>query len=184
MPCYKQAFKPGFEISNQHRINMLELVCKLIPSFGIERYEIDSHETTYTVETLTHFTQQNPQQHLVFVMGMDSFNQLCAWSQWQRIVELCHIVVLGRNAQQAQTLPANVVQSAYKISSSALDQVSLCQQYWRAFSGGSVTMCEIDEIDISSTQLKTLIRQRHDIAELVPTTINDYIKQHNLYCDN
>ena len=60
----------------QNRIDMLELAVSGNAAFSVCRYEVDRGGVNYTVETLAHLREQNPEAELFFLLGADMLHDL------------------------------------------------------------------------------------------------------------
>ena len=61
------------------RIEMLELAIAGNPAFSVCRYETDRGGVNYTVDTLTHFRDEDPGRELFFLLGADMLLDLPHW---------------------------------------------------------------------------------------------------------
>jgi len=68
-------------LTNEHRYNMLNLVCSKNPFFEVSRVELDSSRPLYTIETLTLLQEEYPDKKIVFTMGSDNLKQLSTWEK-------------------------------------------------------------------------------------------------------
>lgn len=96
MPNATPVHKKGPSIATEHRIAMLELATQDEPKFYIDTREIKRTEPSFTALTLKELRTEYPEEPIAFLMGMDSFNGLSTWYQWQTITQLCHVVVYAR----------------------------------------------------------------------------------------
>ena len=102
MPCAIPAHKAKPGISDEHRINMLKLAIENNPHFAIDYRELNRDGASYSLLSLQELRAENPAAPIMFLIGMDSFNNLDKWFKWQDIVKLCHIVVYQRPGQHCQ----------------------------------------------------------------------------------
>ena len=139
-------------ISSDKRFSMIRLAVWGNPYFGVSRYEIDRKEKVYSVETVRHFKSVLPKDtKLFFLIGADSLKGLDKWKDSKKLFNLCEFAVFSRPG----------------------------------FSLGKETQgiraMKIDALDISSTQVRELIKQGKSIRALVPQTVAAYIKRRGLY---
>ena len=78
------------------RIEMLELAIAGNPAFSVCRYETDRGGVNYTVDTLTHFRDEDPGRELFFLVGADMLLDLPHWRNAPRVCELALPVVVRR----------------------------------------------------------------------------------------
>ena len=99
MPCALPAHKAAPGISTQHRINMLNAAIAPYPHFELDLRELNRTGPSYSLLSLQELRKEHPTTPILFLIGMDSFNNLDKWFEWKAITQLCHIVVYQRPAQ-------------------------------------------------------------------------------------
>ena len=178
MPAFVSPHKTNHEnasaeISNDHRFSMLKIATNDCEQFVVSDYEIKQPKTSFTIETLEHLRQQNPDAPLVFLMGMDSLVNFTTWHRWQDILALCHLVVSHRPGYHIDNnSPAKDLLSKYKTITLETLHTTL---------GGSIYLHQDHPLSISSSDIRALTNQGHSIAYLTPPSVENYIKQHQLY---
>jgi len=180
MPCNIPPHKTRLNISNHHRLAMLQILCELEPSLYIEDIELNSEEVSFTVSTLQKLKKKNPKS-IFFVMGEDSFQSLETWHKWQEILQLCNIIVLNRNNQPLKRLQ----EVTQYISCGPHDAVSLADKQLLSTNNGIVVSCHFPNVAASSTLIRDKLEQKDysylETGELLPLEVLKYIKQHHLY---
>ncbi len=180
MPCNIPPHKRRLNISNQHRLAMLKIVCDQEPSLYIEDIELRSEEVSFTVTTLQKLKKKNPKS-ILFVMGEDSFQSFETWHKWQEILQLCNIIVLNRNNQPLKRLQ----EVTQYISCGPHDAVSLADKQLLSTKNGIVVSCHFPNVAVSSTLIRDKLEQKDycdlEAGELLPLEVLKYIKQHHLY---
>jgi len=74
----------------------MELAIKDLSYLKLEDYEIKRAAISYSINTLEYLSKQNLDSPLVLIMGIDLFNRFDEWHQWQKILDLAHILVVSR----------------------------------------------------------------------------------------
>jgi nicotinate-nucleotide adenylyltransferase len=183
LPCNVPPHKKALRISNQHRLAMLKIVCKLEPSLYVEHMELEKSEMSFTFNTLQTLKKNN-QQTPYFVMGTDSFQSLETWHRWQEILQLCNIIVLNRNSQPLKRLP----EVTQYISCGPHHAVSLTHKQALSTKSGIVVSCHFPSVAVSSTLIREKIEKKDyrqlETGEILPLEVFRYIKQHQLYEQN
>jgi nicotinate-nucleotide adenylyltransferase len=64
--------------------------------FGVSEVELSRGGPSYTVDTLSHFREQDPEAEIFFVMGSDQATALDTWQEPGRVVALATLVVMDR----------------------------------------------------------------------------------------
>lgn len=124
------------------------------PKMKIETYELQQDSTNFTYNTLVSLRQHCPEHTFSFVIGSDNLANFHKWDNFEEMVRDFTFYVYPRKGYPLEPLQDNMV---------ILDKVQ--------------------EIDVSSTEVKKLVHQDEPIDSLVPPVINSYIKEHNLYKD-
>src|SRR5690606_15414754 len=78
------------------RIEMLKLAIGGHPAMSVFTWELDRGGVSYTVDTLRHLRDEDPQRELFLLMGADSLADLPTWREPQQICELATPVVVHR----------------------------------------------------------------------------------------
>ncbi|MEX1222275.1 MAG: nicotinate-nucleotide adenylyltransferase [Idiomarina sp.] len=160
-------------VSAEQRLQMVRLACELDPRLQAEDWELQQDRHSYTAITLAELKQQYPQDTLVFALGMDAFNALDTWHQWQQLVDHAHLVVMRRGNTQRHLKP---VLNAF-VTARELELGALHQQV-----AGGIYFAQTPLIDISATEIRQRIKKHNDRwTDMVPAAIADYIKQQQLY---
>ena len=144
------------------RFAMTELAVKDIPSFSVSDIEVTRSGNSYTYETLEELNRLNPDTEFVFIVGADTFLSLDKWKCVGRILRAASIAVLTRDHVPDKILKAKAA------------------DYKRIFNA-KVFFLNAPEIDISSTDIKKLIKNGEAFEELLPPSVYSYIKELKLY---
>lgn len=164
--------------SPQQRIEMLELVLNKYEALSVDTRELLRQEPSYSVVTLRGIRQELEQAGfdqacLVFLMGTDAFAKLDQWYEWQELIKLANILVVGRPSSELPTEGA--VADFYR--QHCLENLSDLPQY----SCGKVGFCQMPQLDISSSYIREQINQGFSPRFLLPDGILDYMLRHSLY---
>jgi nicotinate-nucleotide adenylyltransferase len=128
---------------------------------------------SYTVETLQSLREELPNQPLCLILGMDAYQRIGTWHQWQRLLTLSHIVIAARPGAGAFN-PADFPEPLVRAETHDPDML-------RKSTGGNVYRQCIQQLEISSTQIRERIRHGLSVRYLVPDSVLDIIHRHQLY---
>ena len=175
IPPHREAPRVGAT----HRLAMVELACA-----GNERLMVDDRECrrsgpSYTVDTLLELRSElGAQQPLCVLMGVDAFAALTTWSRWERLLDLAHIAIARRPgfALEAGALPPPLARELETRHTEVLSQLHMRP-------AGLLAVCTITALDISGTGIRASIAQGGSPRYLLPDSVLDYIRQHQLYKD-
>jgi len=145
----------------KHRVEMVKLAINDRVHFKLSMLEIDRNGPSYTVDTLEQLHQYHDKVAIYFILGWDNLAQLPLWHKPQRIIQLCHLVVVPRVDYPAPDL-TYLEKKIPRIS-----QVT--------------TILNSPHIDINSSVIRKRIRQGLPINQLVPKRVYKYIIEKKLY---
>ena len=74
-------------ISNEHRYNMLKIVCDKNEKFELSDIEMIQKEQLNTLETLELMQKEYPEHTLYFTMGTDNLKELSTWGLAEELVK-------------------------------------------------------------------------------------------------
>ncbi|WP_018981605.1 nicotinate (nicotinamide) nucleotide adenylyltransferase [Salinimonas chungwhensis] len=177
MPCRLPPHKQIADLSEQHRVRMVELAVENTDNLYPELLELSLDEPSYTVKTLKYLRQRDEHAPLIFVMGEDSWQSLTNWYEWEKLSELAHLVVMRRQTQRKNLAPALVkLKTGHKIS----DPARLYQQ-----PAGYIYFAETRLQPISSTQLRDALGHSPSdtawLSDWLQPSVLQYIKENRLY---
>jgi len=142
--------------SSEDRYNMLILATKNEPNFSVSRFEIDHTGPSYTIETIKYFEKQYEQCRISLIVGLDTLIDISNWFQSEEIINRVYkFMVANRPNHAKQKIHPKILQKTL----------------WLPF----------EPKDISSHQIRSLIKQNKNIHNLVPTEVERYINEHGLY---
>lgn len=139
---------------------MLELAIARTPGLIIDRREIDRQSTSYTIDTLTEIQAEFPQSELTLVIGTDQFSVFDTWHRWQDLLEIANLAVMERPGEELSDFASSLAEGRY---------------------ASKIALCQVTQLDISSTRIRNELRQRADIQFLLPYAVRQYIVENNLY---
>lgn len=161
LPPHKEA-APGDDPAE--RLAMTKLAFRDNPRrITVSDYEIQKGGTSYTYQTLTHFTA--PDTRLTFLCGTDMFLTFDSWKHPEIVFSLARIVHIRREDTDSETEA----------------RIAAMTAHYRKVYGGEVIQLDAPVVEISSTEIRTLCREGRDVSHLVPPSVCDYIAAHRLY---
>ncbi|XBC38058.1 MAG: nicotinate-nicotinamide nucleotide adenylyltransferase [Buchnera aphidicola (Floraphis meitanensis)] len=113
-------------------------------------------------------------QSLGFIIGLDNLINLDKWHQWQELLKWCHLIILRRSLNKQYTqnnILKNWIQNHATTDYSILNKNPF----------GHIFFSNTPYIDISSTQIRKLVKNKYSCAHLLPVSIINYIQKHKLY---
>ena len=131
---------------------------------------------SYSIETLEQLHQMfSPQPQLFFILGIDAFMEIDTWEQHERLFDYAHFVVMRRPGYEVQNLETHLSNLGLDVKKipTGMDFVTP--------SGKGLFIRNPTSMDISSTQIRTLVSKGKSIRFLVPGPVSAYIGRSGLY---
>jgi nicotinate-nucleotide adenylyltransferase len=160
IPANKHALKSNQDISaSKTRFEMLKLALHDFEYFYIIDIELQSENVSYTIDTLQKIKKYEnlPDSELFYIIGYDNLAELHLWKDYEEIIDLVKFVIVGRPGDFNVKIPDNLKEK-FIFPSTPI-------------------------IDISSTMIRSYIKQNKAWKSLVPNKIYQFIIQNNLYKD-
>jgi len=141
--------------SPEHRLHMTRLATRDNPHFAVSDLELRREGPSYTVDTLRALRDESPDAEHYLLMGADSARDLGSWKDHEVLLEGSTVVVLGRAGVESEDLPPDVSRRA--------------------------TLLSTPRLEISSSQIRHLVRDGGPIRYLVTEPVESYIRSEGLY---
>jgi nicotinate-nucleotide adenylyltransferase len=116
-------------------------------------------------------------------MGLDAFLEIHTWKSHQDLLEEIAFIVIARpdhnytDAQQGWRIIDTYLKSTLS-SDSQFDAERAC---YTLEGKQPVYVCDIKALDISSTNIREMIKKKQSIENLLPPEVADYIRLKGLY---
>lgn len=152
-----------------HRIAMLELAIGGHEAFRACPYEVERGGVNYTVDTLTHFVDEDPSRELFFLMGADSLRDLPTWRQPERICQLAVLSVVTRSipkmaeGEAVDFSPLTNLVTPERLATIRSHEV------------------QMPRVDLSSTEIRRRAAAGKSIRYQTPRAVEKYIETQRLY---
>ena len=161
LPNGNPPHKIGEAIVNaEHRLNMVKLAIDGTDAFEVSDYEINRTEPSYTVHT-NRALKLMYDCPVYFIIGADSLYTLSKWYRYDELIRECSFIVADR------------------LSIHGSDAAKACREHNQR--GGSATLLSMPTIDVTSTDIRQIIKSGGDATNYLPNSVDEYIKAHNLY---
>ena len=143
------------------RLGMLEAALVDLPDFAVTTVDLDRGGDTYTIDTLADLEAQFAASHpgesvqWFFITGADALADLASWKSPDLLLQRATFVGVAR--------------PGHDLNAPSVDE------------RGRVILLEIEETNISSTDIRERVARGDSIAGLVPEAVAEYIDDHDLY---
>lgn len=175
IPCKQPPHRTQPFASAADRLAMTRIAVEQSPLMVDDR-EMHRDGPSYSVDTLLSLRQEYPEASLCFVIGLDAFLNLPTWHKWEKIIQLANIIVMHRgnwSIPTTGTISELLTINALKSSEKILD-----------FSCGKVLEQSITPLNISASNIRSMLQSRISAEFLLPKPVLNYIHQHHLYVSN
>lgn len=167
VPCSTSPLKSnGPKASNRQRKEMVELALAGHEPFRLSSIELDRGGVSFTVDTLTTFSESYPDDDLFFLMGDDSLESFDRWKEPARICELATPLIVNRPGSGEVDL--------------SMLKPFVDDARYSEIQASQVTS---PMIDISSSDIRRRVVADESIRFLLPRSVERYLQSQKLYLD-
>lgn len=160
IPPHKEAQELA---SDTDRVNMCRLAARCLKKAVVSDIEIKEDQKSYSVFTLRKLIQRYSKDkfRLYFIMGSDMLLSFETWYEYKEILSMCSLVCISRSDNDTPIL-----------ESYAENLRSI---------GGDVIIVNAEPLDISSTEIRQLIRDGKDLSCFLDDLVVKYISENDVY---
>lgn len=139
-------------LNEQHRLNLVKIAIDNTARMRTSNIEFGLPKPSYTIDTLIYLEEKYPQHRFYLVMGSDGFQNIDKWKNADQILKNYPIIIYKRPGFE-------VIEKK----------------------GSSVTVVDAPLLEISSTHIRKLIKEKKSIRYLVPETVLAEIDREQYY---
>lgn len=144
------------------RLAMTQLAIADNQNFTISRVELERQGPSYTIDTVSYFSQVYSDAAIYFITGADAILELLTWKDAFRLLDSCYFIAVTRPGYDLGGLE----ELRSKLPKGLTDKI---------------IPLEVPGIAISSTGLRQRVQRGEPIQYLVPDPVRQYIVDVNLY---
>lgn len=147
----------------KHRLAMAKLLER--KNIEVSDLEIKKNSTSYSINTLKTLKKKSQKDKFYWIIGSDYLGSFTKWKDWKQILSDFGLIIVARN------ITTNISNAIRKF----IDNKNLNKNI--------IILNERDFplIDVSSSQIKKMIKEEKSISNLVPKKVEEYIIKHRLY---
>ncbi|MEC8798650.1 MAG: nicotinate (nicotinamide) nucleotide adenylyltransferase [Pseudomonadota bacterium] len=159
-------------ISAELKLEMARNTLGHIQNLKIDDRELIKNSPSFAYETLLELKRDYPEDNFLWIMGTDSFDGIATWYSYEKFVNESNLLILQRPNLNIQT--SNPFESEIK----KMKRIAKTD-----FEDGttSIFLMDIEPIEITSTEIRKMVANNENIAELVHPKVNKLIQRNNLY---
>ena len=169
IPNFASPHDKDIRSSGSHRLKMLEMAFNEFENIKINEFELNNKKKSYSYETLNSFKQLFPDRHFSLIIGLDSLHSFTTWKNWEEILSLCSLLVLGRTINKNKKLDKALE------SRITLDIDDFFSEHGKIFRLGN------DFINVSSSEIRKKIKNDESLEGLLDQNVQEYIQDMSLY---
>ena len=163
MPSHRPVYKRGiYIVDDRTRVEMIKRAIAGRSYFSISTMELDRGGNTYTIDTMKALREEMPDCELYFLIGADSLFQLETWYKAEQLLRITNFLVAIRNG-------------------STLSQMKVIAQKLYEKYGTKIGFLSMQNIDISSSEIRNRIYNSLDVSRMLPASVLDYMEEKRLY---
>lgn len=163
MPSGMHPFKDNKSITDSDkRADMISLAIDSNKFFKLSSIEINRIGTTYTIDTIRELREEYKGDEIYFIIGSDIIFEIEKWKSFEELIDICKFILLYRPGKEEKDIDKKIQE--------------LNLSYDIKFEKVKSPL-----IEISSTEVRRRIKDKHSIKYLVPEEVEDYILKYNLY---
>jgi nicotinate-nucleotide adenylyltransferase len=146
-------FKASSSLLNEyHRLHLVNIAIEGEQKLKTSTVEFKLPKPSYTVDTLAYLTEKYPDHEFAIIMGSDGFQNLDKWKNYETLVKNYSFYIYRR--------PGFEVTETF---------------------GAAATILDAPLLEISSTHIRKLIKEKKSIRFLVPDVVKEEIEKNAYY---
>ena len=163
IPASQPRLKSGEPTASpQQRLEMLRLAVGDSLGFEVSDMELRRSGPTLTVETLRELRDElGDGVELCFILGLDALARFDQWVEPERVTELARLLAVSRPGYSGFDWPEFYSRNPY--------------------AEGRVDCLDSTTIDVSASELRARIASGASVGGLLPTAVEQYIRENDLY---
>ena len=173
MPAGNPPHRDETVANNALRLEMVRIAVAGQRAFTVDDREMHKRGPSYSVETLAELRAEYPSRSLCLIVGMDAFLGLPKWHQWRELLTLAHLVVAHRPGWRAPTMGP--------LGEMLVDRGTGSVQDLHDAVSGRIYIHAVTQLEISSTEVRSLIQAGRDPRYLMPDGVRQLIHDSGCY---
>jgi nicotinate-nucleotide adenylyltransferase len=146
-------FKNSNSLLNEyHRLHLVNIAIDGENKLRASNVEFKLPKPSYTIDTLTYLHEKHPDYKFALVMGSDGFQNLDKWKNYQTLIKNYSFHIYKR--------------PGFEISETF---------------GANLNQLDAPLLDISSTRIRKMIKEKKSIRYLVPDVVKEEIERNGYY---
>jgi nicotinate-nucleotide adenylyltransferase len=140
-------------LADHHRLAMVNTAIEDNYNFRASSIEFKLPQPSYTIDTLTYLTEKYPEKDFVLIMGSDNLASLDKWKNYNQLLDLYSMYVYPRPGDDGGVFKNHK----------------------------SVKMLDAPLMEISSSFIRTAVRDKKNVQYMLPPKVYEYILEMHFY---
>lgn len=162
----------------EHRLNMLKAaILGYEKYYDIDTQELDRKGMSYMKDTIAEYRKKYEAKELYLILGGDNLQNFDKWKDYKKILEETNLIITTRPGYGIPTdkeeLPKYLKDLTADIEFNFIELTT----------GRSIQFVSLEDIEISSTELRKKLRTGRPVTKYLPLSVENYIKENALYRD-
>lgn len=162
--------------SAEHRLKMAQLAIQGFgKAFTVDDQEIARGGKSYTIDTVKNLRKSIEADDLFLIIGMDKLEELESWKSSKDLIKEVNLIVTSRPGFRFPESPDELPEFLKK------EVLEFDFNFIELKTGRNIQFVKIEDVPVSSTELRKWIRMGKNVSKFVPLSVETYIKENNLY---
>jgi nicotinate-nucleotide adenylyltransferase len=167
------------EVEGASADQRMDLVKQALNTYGkqffVDDQEIRRGGLSYTIDTILNLRQQVDPEDMYLIIGADQFEELSQWKDYQKILTEANLIVTTRPGwdipQELDELPEYLKALVAEYDFNFIELKT----------GRNVQFIRLNDIEISSSEVRKLLRTGRPVEKVLPLAVESYVREHKLY---
>ena len=162
--------------SAYHRFAMLALATQADQRLLVSTIELEAPDLPYAVDTIARMRDET--RRLFFLIGADSWAEIATWREWQKLLQMCDVIVVTRPGYDI--VPAPAAAQVVDVREWSKERVAALLNEQGA---PRVFVTDVARVDVSATNIRAAVKAQdiESLKTMVPEAVASYIERYNLY---
>ncbi len=179
IPSATPPHKPAITLASaKDRFDMVKKSIKNRKGFEVSDKELKRKGPSFTIDTINEFKKEyGKQTNFYLLMGSDAFLDITTWKNKDQIFEAVKTIIMLRqgfeNKEEITSFIYKNISKDYTFDEH--DNIFFHKKKQK------IIICNVPKIDISSTMIRTKVKNNEPVTDLVPADVNKIIITKELY---
>ncbi len=175
------------EASALRRYEMVSLATMSTPYFSVSPIEFGRPGRSYSIETVREFRKLHGEESTIyFIMGVDAFQHIATWKDAGELLSLAQVIVAARPGWQLDEVERSMSPAHHQLLGDprfkSLRISEITSEIARhRYEPRLILLVEVPSLDISSSEIRQLVKEGRSIRHLVTDSVAAYITKNRLY---